>query len=265
MRRLAVFPTLLCALGLAFASPASAADPGAPTTPVLKPLSYAGAATTPAEVVSWKRSTGGTGTVHYLVFRDGAQIADTTNRSVSDANPPVGVQLTYAVQAYDEAGHHSDLSVPLSTTIDPPSTTGSGTTPPAGPPVPRGVPAPAPAPAPAPPAAAPAASSVAAPPVADLPIQDVSALFAKPDTAAPAVQVRTSVTRGRLSITAGASDAGQIKTLQVRLDGRVLRQVSGGALKVSRRVRGARRRHVLVVSAIDAVGNVQTLRRTVRF
>jgi len=244
MRRLAVFPTLLCALGLAFASPASAADPGAPTTPVLKPLSYAGAATTPAEVVSWKRSTGGTGTVHYLVFRDGAQIADTTNRSVSDANPPVGVQLTYAVQAYDEAGHHSDLSVPLSTTIDPPSTTGSGTTPPAGPPVPRGVPAPAPAPAPAPPAAAPAASSVTAP---------------------PAVQVRTSVTRGRLSITAGASDAGQIKTLQVRLDGRVLRQVSGGALKVSRRVRGARRRHVLVVSAIDAVGNVQTLRRTVRF
>lgn len=90
----------------AYAAPLDDVAPAPPTGLTASPVA-AGNAVELAWVGSVSADTAG-----YLVYRDGAEIADTATATYSDSGLTNGTTYTYTVAAYDAAGNVSDLSEP---------------------------------------------------------------------------------------------------------------------------------------------------------
>jgi chitodextrinase len=74
--------------------------------------------------VSWNAATDDVGVTGYHIFRNGTQVATTTNTSFTDTGLSSGVSYSYTVTAFDAAGNESAQSAAASATTD------SDTTPP---------------------------------------------------------------------------------------------------------------------------------------
>lgn len=88
-------------------------DAEAPTTPTI--LSAVPLTTTQIDI-AWSTSTDNFSFGGYRVFRDGSQIATTTQTSYSDTGLTASTTYTYEVNAYDNAGNTSSTSAAVSTT-----------------------------------------------------------------------------------------------------------------------------------------------------
>lgn len=85
------------------------------TTPPSTPANLTATVVSSTQInLSWSASTDNVGVAGYEVFRNGAQIAVTTQTSYSDTTVVPGVQYSYAVAATDAAGNTSSQSVSVS-------------------------------------------------------------------------------------------------------------------------------------------------------
>ncbi len=91
-------------------SPSATTD----TTPPSTPANLSALVVSLSQInLSWNASTDNVGVANYLVFRNGTQIATTTQTSYADSNLLPGVQYSYTVAAVDFAGNSSAQSAPL--------------------------------------------------------------------------------------------------------------------------------------------------------
>jgi fibronectin type 3 domain-containing protein len=97
------------------------------TTPPATPAGLGATTPTPHPVVTWTPSsdTGGAGTDHYVIVRDGSPVGSSPTATYADGDGtlPEGIH-TYAAQAVDGAGNASAVSDPVVVTVDrtPPDT-----------------------------------------------------------------------------------------------------------------------------------------------
>ncbi len=85
------------------------------TTPPSTPANLTATVVSSTQInLSWSASSDNAGVAGYEVFRNGAQIAVTTQTSYSDTTVVPGVQYSYAVAAMDAAGNTSSQSVSVS-------------------------------------------------------------------------------------------------------------------------------------------------------
>jgi surface antigen len=77
------------------------------TTPPTEPTDVRVAAHRGRSVVSWRASSDAWGVAGYRVLRNGVPIGNVRGTSFRDGNPLTGQTATYAVAAYDAAGHTS--------------------------------------------------------------------------------------------------------------------------------------------------------------
>ena len=98
-------------------------DGSAPTPPGNMETSLANTGVT----VSWTSSTdSGSGIAAYYVYRDGVQLAATTNLSYTDTTTASGMTYTYTATAVDQVGYESGNSSPSSITTSTSTTTKKG-------------------------------------------------------------------------------------------------------------------------------------------
>lgn len=116
------------ASGLSESVKITTSDPPDTTAPSV-PSSVKASAKSASEIeVSWRASTDAVGVSGYKVFRDGAQIATSSETSYQDTLLESSKAYTYTVQAYDAAGNQSALSAKASaTTLTPKDTTAPST------------------------------------------------------------------------------------------------------------------------------------------
>lgn len=94
----------------------SAPDTQPPTPPV---LTSAAAATSTEADLTWTAATDNIGIAGYQIIRNGTLLASVSGTTLSYADKSVtpGASYTYALQAYDAAGNHSQTSNSLQVTI----------------------------------------------------------------------------------------------------------------------------------------------------
>ncbi len=87
-------------------------------TPPSTPTNLATAVVSPSQInLTWTASTDNVAVTGYQIFRNGAQIANTTASAYTDTTVVPGTQYTYTVAAFDSAGNVSPLSSPATVTI----------------------------------------------------------------------------------------------------------------------------------------------------
>jgi len=178
--------------------------------------------------LSWNAGSDDTGVTAYLVHRDGVQVASSAGPSLEDVGVPAGPH-GYTVYAEDAAGNRSEASLPHLVTVAAPA---AGPDPAAGPAAGAGA------------GAGPGPGSRAFEPAAD--------------RSAPVVRLARRRARGGwVLLVARARDAGGVARLELIVDGRRVRAVSGARLRYRWKARAGR--HRVVVRAYDANGNRGTL------
>lgn len=175
--------------------------------------------------LSWNPASDDTGVTAYPVYRDGVQVGSSAGTSLDDEGVPPGPHV-YSVYAEDAAGNRSEASLPHPVTV--------------------GAAAPGPDPAPS---AGPAAGPGPGP--------GTRAFEPAADRSAPVVRLARRRARGGWVLVARARDAGGVARLELLVDGRRVRAVSGTRLRY--RWKPRRGRHRVVVRAYDANGNRATL------
>lgn len=106
-------------------------DTTPPSTPVLRDVVPA----TPTQInIVWDAATDDYQLSGYRLFRDGVQIATTTQTSFSDSGLTPSTLYTYTVDAFDSSSNFSSTSLPAATTteallVSPPTNVTSTTTP----------------------------------------------------------------------------------------------------------------------------------------
>jgi hypothetical protein len=97
---------------------------GSDGTPPTVPTNLTGRAVSSSQInLSWTASTDDVGVAGYQVFRNNVQIATSTSTSFSDTALTPNTQYTYALSAFDSAGHTSTQTAPVTVTTPPPDIT----------------------------------------------------------------------------------------------------------------------------------------------
>jgi fibronectin type 3 domain-containing protein len=109
-------------------SPSSAAGVTTPnppdTVPPTQPTNLMATAISTSQInLSWTASTDNVGVAHYIIYRNGTQLATVTTNSYGDTGLSASTMYSYYVVAADAAGNKSLASTTVSATTQAPATT----------------------------------------------------------------------------------------------------------------------------------------------
>ncbi|HVN26215.1 MAG TPA: fibronectin type III domain-containing protein [Candidatus Paceibacterota bacterium] len=94
------------------------------TTPPSTPTNFTATVYSPTQInLAWTASTDNVGVSGYKIYRNGTQIATSTQTSYSNTGLSVNTTYTYTVAAYDAAGNVSAQATPVTKTTPPTDTT----------------------------------------------------------------------------------------------------------------------------------------------
>jgi len=100
-------------------------SPSSDSTPPTTPSNLSATAISSSQInLSWTASTDNTGVTGYKIYKNGIQIATTSNTTYSNTGLSPSTVYSYTISAYDAAGNNSNQSGPVSaTTLAGPSPT----------------------------------------------------------------------------------------------------------------------------------------------